>query len=434
MARAQDPPPAWQPLLEEIGRIAPGEPPVLGIDTQIRAAAILAPKHPGEARRLLGEATSRILTLPDLHTRGAFVLQMAQSVRDPDPAEIESICLLLPRRAPDAGEDPLSACMTTLFSCSKTTWDARKDFIRRALSAGAFGALTAAHLDDARKNHPAETAAEYAALIEGFPTSDATAREVQQLLVLVETMRGSQTDLSGRALDKALRALRRPRFPFPPELRNALLARAAALAGAVTPKPDQPLTWDNLPKFEPPREKKRDSGDDEKEPPTEGLTTDEIVVLARQQPPLTHAAILLDLIDKDKDLLLPRRVTLASEALEASTGVSLRVERLWAQSMLTRRLYQFGDLPKAALAAQLLAESFQKMYDCESAGCLSFQGDDNPGDLIYSFAEYLREHGIRPEDLGLSNRSLTARMILLDLEHAVEGKKRKFGLFGTALP
>ncbi|MBI5086659.1 MAG: hypothetical protein HZB13_18945 [Acidobacteria bacterium] len=436
-APAQDPP-AWQPLLEEINRIAPGEPPVLGIDTQIRAAALLAPGHPKEARLLLQDAVSRILTLPDLSTRGAFVLQVAQSVRDLDPAEIESVCLLLPRRPPGAGEDPLSSCMSTLFSGSKITWDARKDFVRRALAGGAFGALTAAHLDDARRNHPAEAAAEYAALIDGFPTSDATAAEVEQLLRVVEMMRGSQVELSRRALDNALRALRRPRFPSPPNLRDALLARASTLAGVVTPKPDQPLTWDKLPKFEPPREKKRNKDDDEKDIPTDGLTSDEIVALARRQSSMNHAAMLIELVDKakdaDKELPLSRRVALASEALDASVEMKLRVERLLVQSMLTRRLYEYGEIPKAVLGAQLLAETFQKMYDCESAGCLSFQGDDSPGDLIYSFAEYLREHGIRPEDLGLSNRSLTARMILLDLEYAVKGKKRKFGLFGTALP
>jgi hypothetical protein len=432
-SQAQDPPPPpWKPVLEEIERIAAGEPPVLGIDTQIRAAKLLAARHPAEARRLAADATSRTLTLTDLHTRGVFLLDLAGLLGPIDPAGAVETCTLIPRRVPAAEEDPLSDCYFALMLQRQKDWEEEKALARRALAAGAAGSgLMPVHLEHTLKGHPLEASVEYAALVAAFPESDANAAEVNEFIRLVQLMRGREPELSRQALDMALRSLRRPGFPGPPERRAALLERTALLAGVVTPKPDKPLTWSQLPEFKLPEKKKEPEPEDAKEPSIDGLSADEIVALARRQKPYAHAALLLALID-DKELPAERRAPLAEEALQATAQMPLTDDRMLAQSMLARRLYQYGATSQAAVAAQMLAETFQKMYDCESAGCLSFKGDANPGTLIKDFAEYLCEHGIRPEELGLNNRSLTARVLLLDLEQAVEGKKHKFGIFGAA--
>ena len=159
-------------------------------------------------------------------------------------------------------------------------------------------------------------------------------------------------------------------------------------------------------------------------PNTEGLNPDEFTDLARKQKdPLVRIEMLISVID-DKDTPPRRRAALAAEALAETEKLAIDDgDRLLSQSMLTRRLFEAGDLPGAANAAQMLERTFMKLYDCESAACTSFKGEGSPGEAVRLFAEYLDDNRISPSDLGLTHRSLTVRMLLIELNRMLEEKK-----------
>lgn len=173
-----------------------------------------------------------------------------------------------------------------------------------------------------------------------------------------------------------------------------------------------------------------------KEPSTEGLDPDAQVSLARKQKdPLVRIGMLMSVID-DSDTPPRRRAALAAEALPDTEKLPIGSDdRLLSQSMLTRRLYEAGDRPGAAIAAQMLEQTFVKMFDCETAACTSFKGDGSPGEMVRLFAEYLDENKIDPGDLGLTHRSLQVRMLLIDLNRILGGKKSSIfgGLTGSIL-
>lgn len=380
-------------LLERIEAIAVSEPPVLGIDTQIRTAAMLASKDPEAAERWLQAATSRALTLVDLHTRGEFLIAIVDQYRHLDVEAAEQVCSLLPRRATGAKEDPLARCYHSLFSV-KRSWEEEKALTRRALSAGAFQSPEIrGHLERTIKEHPEESAAEFSVIVEGFPSTDASLQERRNLLDMANLIRKREPEL------------------------------AAAARKVAESKPKSAPAGED----EKDLEKKQVLG--EEKPPTEGLATPELVTLARKQSPAVQVGMLLEIIDDDKELTPPQRIALAYEALEVTPKIKAGDERLVSQSMLARRLYDYGDRSKAAVAAQMLAESFEKFYNCETAACVAFEGESSPGEVINDFAEYLRENKIQPEDLGLRHRSLEARLLILDLQQNLGIQKKRFPFY-----
>ncbi|QOY85302.1 hypothetical protein [Paludibaculum fermentans] len=385
-------PTAKERLLERIEAIAVSEPPVLGVDTQIRTAATLASKDPDLAERWLQAATSRALPLVDLHTRGEFLIAIVDQYRQLDTEAAEQVCSLLPRRATGAKEDPLARCYHSLFSV-KRSWEEEKALTRRALSAGAFLAPEIrSHLERSIKEHPEECAAEFAVIVEGFPAADASPQERRHLLDMANLIRKREPEL----------------------------AAAARKLAESKPKAPAAGTEEEL-------EKKQVLG--EEKPPTEGLATPERISLARKQTPAMQVEMLLEVMDGDKELSPPQRIALAYEALEVTPKIKAGDERLVSQSMLARRLYDYGDRGKAAVAAQMLAESFEKFYNCETAACVAFEGDSSPGEVINDFAEYLRENKIQPEDLGLRHKSLEARLLILDLQQSLGIEKKRFSFF-----
>jgi hypothetical protein len=126
-----------------------------------------------------------------------------------------------------------------------------------------------------------------------------------------------------------------------------------------------------------------------------------------------------------------RRIAIAREALELSSKLKPSEDRLIVQSMLTRRLYQYGDPAAAAAAARMLQDTFTQLYNCDSAACTAIRLDSNPGEAVNDFAEYITEHKIRPADLTLTHPSLDARVLILDLSTALNGHKPKFNFFST---
>lgn len=307
MAAAAGPPPLAE-ALAEIDRTAASEPPVLGIDTQIRAARLLSVSETEECARLLRASSSRIFALPHQATQAALLRDWLKIQIPLNRADAELTLRAWVESLPDRG----------------LTHEDRAPFLNLA--------------ESVKEEFPdlAKTLRERAGTI---PETDPQAKP-----------QGSQSSLFG-------------------------LSR---LTGAA-------------------------------------LTLDETVMLARREKdPAAALDLLMNVMDDEADPR--RRGVLLSEALDLTARVVDLSDRLLAQSMLARRLYQAGDRPRAAAAAQMLADTFESLYHCEPAFCDRFTNGENPGEAIHLFAEYLREHHIMPEDLGLTHPSLRVRLLLLDLE------------------
>lgn len=303
-------PPDIAVWIEEIDRIAASEPPLLGIDTQIRAARALAPRRPTEAARLLREAYSRLSVLTHQPTRAALL----------------------------------------------------RDWLK------AQGPLD-----------PAAAASDYQAYLDSFPMLNPSVEDRDALRALAGATRKEFPELAARAAQLAEAAGRRIREP--------------------AKKPEAPRARGLF-----------ETGG----PPLDGLTPDDIVNLARREKdPATALDLILHAVDSVEDPR--RRVAVLSEGLDLTLRAPQLPDRLLAQAMLTRRLYEAGDAPRAAVGGQMLADSFELYCHCESAACDRFEGEDHPGEIIQSFAEYLREHSIPPERLGIRHASLRVRLLILDL-------------------
>ena len=297
-------------VVEEIERVAGSEPPVLGIDTQIRAARVLAGRDREAAGRMLRASGSRIFTLTHQATRTGLL------------KEWMTAGLALDR---DGAEMTLRA------------W------------------------------------------LDGLPERGLGFEDRAPLLDLAESVK-----------------------EVFPELSVAIRGRAVSLPET---DPEQP----------PPVSKPGLFGLNRLIP--EGLSVEETVSLARREKnPVVALDLLLKVVDEEEEAR--RRAVLLSEALDLTERVEDPVERILAQSMLTRRLYEAGDRPRAAVGAQMLAGTFEKMYHCGAELCDRFTEGENPGEAIHVFAEYLKEHRIAPEALGLSHPSLRVRLLLLEVEAA----------------
>ncbi len=369
--------PEWKLLLERVEALAVSEPPVLGVDTRIRAAHAIASKQPGEARRLLEDAASLTYSFTDANTRAVLLNDVYHEMAQVNRAAAEELA-------------------------ANMVWSAYRAMALRT------------HFEETLARKPESAALEFAQLISALP-SKATVEEVRQLLYCAQMARARLPDLTKEALAKARGAVKDRGFPGETAEREELLAAIAAVE-AGSPVPDER------------NQKKKD--EEPETPDVKGMDEDEVVALARKQPPLAAMAMLLSLLEDDKPVATQaRRSAIAWEALELSPKLPPNDDRLVVQSMLTRRLFTYGDLEHAAAGARMLAETYQRRYDCESAACTTIKLNDNPGEPIMDFAEYLLDNGIRPADLGLHHISLDARVLVLDLEKAATGKRKRFGLF-----
>jgi hypothetical protein len=369
-------PPAWKELLDRIEAMAFSEPPVLAVDTRIRAAKVLTAKQPAEARRLLDDAAALTYSFTDARTRALLFTDIYQALQPVSREAADELASALPLQA---------------FTADALVY----------------------HLRDTLKRDPESAALEFSTLMAAFP-SNPTPGDVRQLMQFTHAMGGRAPEITKQAVAKARAALKDRRFKASEEARDALSRDLAAVASGAA-LPDRP------------REKQ---GDDPQTPDIQGLDESEVVALARKQAPLAAAAMLLELLDDNKPLAPPaRRAAIAREALELTAKIPPCDDRLMAQSMLTRRLYQYGDRDQAAIAARMLQESFRLQYDCESAACTSIRLEETPGQPISDFADYLLEHKIRPADLGLQHVSLDARVAIADLDTLLNGSRKRLSFF-----
>lgn len=450
-------------LIGEIESLAAAEPPLIGIHAQIEAGRVLRSAARERAARLLRDAANRALQLRDATARGALIPRVVKQYAEVDAEGAEPVCMTLPRRAAESAEDLLADCYGELIGGLKDR-GARLEAARRGLAAGAFDTPAyAALLEQAREEQPEAAGVLLAAVVDGIP-ADANASEIRLLLRILRLHGAGEPALARRGLEKAYEAVRSRRSgsmareaDFEHEVggrkvetstvRDALLFQIAGLAEHFAPD----LLADRRSPLRQWREEvagidaaawgkyrmreKADAGrkDEELElgepriqlPEIQGMRPDDVVSLARRQKdPRVKVELLLDMLDEAKDLSGQRRVSIAWEALQETAKMNYKPMRLVAQSMLTRRLYLWGEPQKAGVGAQMLAETFDRMFNCAAGGCETLSNPDElPGEVVQSFAEYLKENRIEPEELGLSHRSLRLYWLILELEEELKEKK-----------
>jgi len=418
---AQAPDPA-RALIDEISSLAAGEPPILGIDTQIAAAKALGRTRRSDAFTMLDAALARTAGIPETATRGTLTVRIAEVLVTLDPGRAEEVCATLPRHTQGYDmADVLAVCSVTVTRQVKD-WPEQLATARRFWARGAVDSPLAGELlSRAKEKHPEDADALFASVIDALPP-DATQAEIDRYLEDIQGHGTAHPALSRAGLEKAYRAINTP----------AGYARFVQVAERIAP--DLVETYaDRLKRYRDvkPEKKEKQKKDEESasDPDISKLSFEEALALGREQKRgIDKAVVLVELLDRE-DTPEARRGPLALEALEASTKAKPSDDRLIVQSMLTRRLWVFGLKEEAGKAASMLEESFELLCRCRDATCDSLNERQDCAERVMDFAEYLHENDLKAEDLGLTHRSLRARMLILELDTLLNGKRQK-GFFG----
>jgi hypothetical protein len=425
-------------LIEEIESAAVVEPPVFGIDTQIRAAEILVGRDDAHAVRFLRDAGQRTLLLADPATRSHFLKRIVPSLTPLDAGRAESFCGAQSRTEPALKADPLAVCYDQLIATLKD-WSLRKDALGRALAAGAYDLPNLdLLLNDARDHHRSDFVSLLSAFVGAFPQLHPRLEEIERLESIDHKYAAGNSALSRQARRMAAAARRefaadRRRQAGQESASNEKPgpdAGQAASSGGTTVEPlEQPKS--DFPAFNLgfhlPSLLEIDDPQLGGLPEVSKLGTEEAIRLAqRQEYPGARAAILADVLDeKDAELEPRRKMSLAEEVLRDSQKMRLSSARLIIQAQLARWFHQGGELLKAGEAALALQTSFDSLVQCQGQSCNVFgtNVDNSPGELIMSFAEYLKKYNIDPAELGLNHPGLRARWLLLELQSLLEDKQ-----------
>ena len=421
-------------LIEEIESAAVAEPPVFGIDTQIRAAEVLAGKDDAHAARFLQDAGQRTLLLSDPATRSHFLKRIVPALTPLNAEQAESFCATQARTEPGVKADPLAVCYDQIVARLKD-WPSRKDAFSRALALGAYDLPGVDGLfRDARERHASDFVPLLAGFISAFPATNPRLEEIRRLESVDRKWTAGNPALSRQAR-RTVSAARR-------EFASVHREQAgAASAGPETQMPEAALTNGA------PAEPGAKSGQDfslgswfhlpalleQEDPELKGLpdvsklgAEEAIGVARRQEYAGARAAILSEVLDEKDAQLDPRRkLSLAEDVLRDSLKMRPSASRLLLQAQLARYFHQQGEKLKAGEAALALQASFEALVQCRDQRCEVFEtdSDNSPGELIMTFAEYLMKYGIDPAELGLNHPGLRARWLLLELQSLLEDKK-----------
>jgi hypothetical protein len=425
-------------LIEEIESAAVAEPAVFGIDTQIRAADLLAGKDDAHAARFLLDAGQRTLLLPDPATRSHFLKRIVSALIPLDAKQAESFCAAQTRAEATAKADPLAVCYDQFIARLKE-WPLRKEAFSRALAMGAYDLPGVdGLLREARERHAEDFVPLLAAFIGGFPATSPRLEEIRRLESIDRKYAAGNPALSRQARRTAAAARQEfaaahresagresspPGAQFSEAAAESLASAMPAEPGAKSGPDSPPGAWFHLPSLL----ELEDPGLHDL-PDVAKLGVDEAIELARQQQYAgARAAILADVLDeKDAELDPRRKMSLAEDILRDSLKMRSSSSRLILQAQLTRWFQQQGEKLKAGESAQALQASFETLVQCKDQRCEVFEADsdNSPGELIMTFAEYLKDHNINPAELGLNHPGLRACWLLLELQSLIEDKKQ----------
>ena len=421
-------------LIEQIEGAAVAEPPVFGIDTQIRAAAILKGKDDAHATRFLLDAGQRTLLLSDAAARSHFLKRIVADLTPLDAKQAESFCATQTRAAPAVKADPLAVCYDQ-FIAGVNDWPSRKEAFSRALAAGAYDLPgIESLLQEAHEHHAPDLSLLFARFVAAFPATNPRLEEIRRLESVDRKFATGNAALSRQARRTVSTA------------RREFAAAHRGEAGAEAVAPESQASEAALSNVTPPEAGAKSSPGfaagfmfhfssllEQEDPQLHDLPdvsklgTEEAIQLAKKQEYAgARAAMLADVLDeKDGELDQRRKLSLAVDILRDSLKMSSSSSRLILQAELARWFHQLGETLKAGEAAHALQASFEALVKCKDQRCEVFEtnADNSPGELIMTFAEYLKKYNIDPAELGLNHPGLRARWLLLELQALLEDKK-----------
>ena len=394
-------------LIKQIDRLAASEPAPYGIDTRIRTAEVLTTRYPRIARQELRDAEAELPGVLDADYGNILRVQIVGHLAPLDFAEAERVAKTI---GPERKNDRLAQAYDQL--CDKAGTRNRVELMIRALDAGAF------RLNTVTKDvAPDEAQRLFGAFVTAFPGDAADPADIDYLLDRTAQFIRVDRQLALAAIQKAVSAAREQ----PEERRGALRMRAADLLrelGGEVPEDLRELLAE--PGAKPPKEKPAAKPDDARDfskmPYAEALEQ-----ALKIEDPTDRAGQLIEL-SRREDLTPKQQGRVALDALSAANQMSLSEERLWAFSMLSRDFAKRSDLANAALAAQMLSETYGKVCGCGGPLCEVNGNRFECVTLVNDYAEYLSELNFTQESLGLNNISLEARLLVVKLYNALNAK------------
>lgn len=366
--------------IDAILRLAASEPVEYSIDTRLKLAEAIVQKYPDRAKRQLRDAEASLSGIQDAGVQNTWRVRLVGAFA---PLDFEEADRLTRSIGSDRKNDRLAQGYDLLYANLRGR--DQDEFIVEAIRAGAFRLQCASQRLSALKvSSPPLATALLEALLHSFPDSP-DKRDIDYLEERANEMQAVDSETASRALKK--------------------VHSAAAIAKKQTAAP-KPEVKDDA-EDQPPDFSKLPSAD----------ATERVPKLASAA---ARASAIIDL-SRREGLTRQQQARLAAEALSAVGQMKLGEDRLIGLAMLSRDFAKRHEPASAALAAQMLSESFTKMCQC-GPQCDAGHGPEPETDcvsLVNDFAEYLDEMNFTQESFGLNNISLEARLLILKLKKQV---------------
>lgn len=393
-------------LVARIDRLAASEPAPYGIDTRIRVAEVLATNYPAIAKRELRDAEASLSGVSDQDYRDTLRVRITTTLAPLDFAEAERVAKSI---APERKHDRVSEAYGHLLE--RAGKGDRVELILNAFESGCFRL----HFDS-KEFSTEQRLRIFAALVDAFPLTAPAAADIDYLLDQTRESMALNRELTFTSIRKVTSAA----DDLPKPKRAAMRFRAGellrSLGGALSDEfkalLDEPA---------PPPEKV-DQKNEEEVPDLSAVPYAEALERALHiESPEIRAATLIEL-SRREDLTLRQQARVASEALTATGQMPPGEIKLMAYSMLSRDFAKRQELANAALAAQMLSDTYAKVCSCGAPEC-DVNGEKlQCVNLINDYAEYLDELNFTQESLGLNNISLEARLLIPKLKKLAGAK------------
>jgi hypothetical protein len=269
-------------------------------------------------------------------------------------------------------------------------------------------------------NRPAAIAL-FSGILQAFPAGPIFSADVTYLLDQTRLIARVDRTLAGEGIGTALRAAMSETLQEQSQAERAvLLRRIVSAIDSIDPellKRYQRERKDLDPQAPPEQEPQQSQvAKDSKQLDIDGLSYSDALTQTRKLESLTDQIGKLIELSRREDLTSEQRTSVAMEALTLTGQLPLSGDRLVGLAMIAREFARRSDMTKAALAAQMLLESYTKACDCGGAHCKHNGEEFDCLGNVEDFAEYLDEFKVSAESVGLGNISLDARLLILKLK------------------
>ncbi len=406
-------------LIGQIRRLAASEPVVFGIDTRLRTADALVGSHSTVAAELLQDAQAELAGVEDTAEQSALTVRLARAWVAFDLEQAQRIARMLRR---GADHDYIAEAYDQLYLFFEQRPNQARQMVSEGLKAGAFRMISASRLleEASTSNRPAAITL-FSGILQAVPTGPIFPADVTYLLDQTKLIARVDRALAGDGIGTALRAAMSETLQEQSQTeRSALLRRILSTIGSIDPelfkryqRERKDLDLQVQPEQEP---QQPQAAKDSKQLDIDGLSYSDALTQTRKLESLTDQIGKLIEISRREDLTSEQRTSVATEALTLTDQLPLSGDRLVGLAMIARDFARRNDMAKAALAAQMLLESYTKACDCGGAHCKRNGEEFDCLGNVEDFAEYLDEFKVSAESVGLGNISLDARLLVLKLK------------------